>query len=319
MDLTRRQFLATPVVSAAAAAPVARVAITFDLEMSRNFPTWEDSEWDYAKGLLDEDAKRYAVRAANFVRDNGGLMHFFAVGRVFEQPDIRWLQQIVRDGHLLGNHTYDHVYLLAKTQDELQFRFKRAPWLIEGKSVVDVLEENVRMTTAAIRNRLGIEPQGFRTPGGFHDGLRGRADLQQMLKRHGFEWISATSRKTIAGPTGQTPGPEVWKSIQAELPNSQPFRCPDTGLLDIPMSPVSDIQGFRNGRWKLDDFVAIVERILDWTIERGLTFDFLAHPSCIGVVDPEMKTLNRICRKVRSSNGRATLVTLNEIARNFTA
>jgi hypothetical protein len=317
MNLTRRRFIATPVV--AAAAPVARVAITFDLEMSRNFPKWEDSEWDYAKGLLDEDAKRYSIRAANVVRENGGSMHFFAVGRVFEQPDIRWLQQIVRDGHLLGNHTYDHVYLLAKTPDDIQFRFKRAPWLIEGKSVAEVLDENIRMTTAAIRNRLGIEPQGFRTPGGFHDGLRGREDLQRMLQRHGFRWISATSRKTISGVTGQAPGPEVWKSIEAELPNSQPFRCPETGLLDIPMSPVSDIQGFRNGRWKLNDFVTILERILDWTIERGQTFDFLAHPSCIGVVDPEMKTLNMICRKVRTSNGRATLVTLNDIARNFMA
>ena len=85
------------------------------------------------------------------------------------------------------------------------------------------------------------------------------------------------------------------------------------------MSPVSDIQAFRNGRWKLDDFIAILERVLDWSIERGQTFDLLAHPSCIGVVDPEMKTLNMICRKVRTSNGRAALVTLNEIARNSTA
>jgi hypothetical protein len=317
--VTRRELIATPFLAPARTAPVARVAITFDLEMSRNFPSWEDTEWDYTKGLLDDNAKRYSVRAANLVRDNGGLMHFFAVGRVFEQPDVRWLEQIVRDGHPLGNHTYDHVYLLAKAPDEIQFRFKRAPWLIEGKTVADVVDDNIRMTTAAIRNRLGIEPQGFRTPGGFHDGLRGRADLQRMLQRHGFNWVSATSRKTTAGIAGQTPGPDVWKSIEAELPNSQPFRYVETGLLDIPMSPVSDIQAFRNGRWKLDDFIAILERVLDWTIERGQTFDFLAHPSCIGVVDPEMKTLNMICRKVRTSNGRAALVTLNEIARNFTA
>ena len=82
-------------------------------------------------------------RAANLVRDNGGLMHFFAVGRVFEQPDMRWLEQIVRDGHLLGNHTYDHVYLLAKAPDEIQFRFKRAPWLIEGKRLRTSLDNNI--------------------------------------------------------------------------------------------------------------------------------------------------------------------------------
>jgi hypothetical protein len=312
--VTRRELLALPVAAASAAAmPAARIAITFDLEMSRNFPDWEDTEWDYAKGLLDEDAKRYAMRAGDFVREQGGRMHFFAVGRVFEQPDVGWLARLVRDGHAVGNHTYDHVYLLAKTPEEIQFRFKRAPWLIAGKSVAQAIEENIRITTAAMRERLGVEPQGFRTPGGFHDGLRGRADLQQMLQRLGFQWISATSRKTVAN------GPDVWKSIAAELPNSQPFRYAGTGLLDIPMSPVSDIQAFRNGRWKLDEFVAVLERVLDWTIKRGAAFDFLAHPSCIGVVDPELRTISMICRKVRESKGRALLVTLSEMARSYSA
>jgi len=316
--MTRRELLALPLAAqAASSAPVARVAITFDLEMSRNFPRWEDTEWDYQKGLLDDDAKRYSVRAARFVKENAGRMHFFAVGRVFEQPDIGWLRRIVGDGHPVGNHTYDHIYLLAKKPEELQFRFQRAPWLIAGKSVAQVIEENIRMTTAAMRARLGIEPQGFRTPGGFHDGLRGRPDLQQMLERQGCRWVSATSRKTSPGSTGQTPGPDVWKSIEEELPNSQPFRYPETGLLDIPMSPVSDIHAFRNGRWNLGDFVTVLERVLDWTIERGQTFDFLAHPSCIGVVDPELKTLSMICRKVREAKGRAVLATLDDIARSY--
>jgi len=318
--VTRRELLALPLAAAVPAMPaVARIAITFDLEMSRNFPHWEDTEWDFGKGLLDDAAKRYSLRAADFVREQGGHMHFFAVGRVFEQPDISWLQRLVRDGHPVGNHTYDHVYLLAKTPAETQFRFQRAPWLIAGKTVAQVLEENIRMTTAAMRDRLGVEPQGFRTPGGFHDGLRGRADLQQMLQQLDFRWISATSRKTAPGVTGRTPGPDVWNSIAAELPNSQPFRYAETGLLDIPMSPVSDIQAFRNGRWKLDDFLAVLERVLDWTIERGATFDFLSHPSCIGVVDPELKTISMICRKVREAKGRAQLMTLNDVARSYSA
>ena len=313
--MTRRELLAVPFAARAAAAP-ARIAITFDLEMSRNFPHWEDVEWDYAKGLLDDDAKQYSLRAADFVREQGGHMHFFLVGRVLEQPDIRWIERLVRDGHPLGNHTYDHVYLLAKKPEEIQFRFQRAPWLIAGKTVAQVIEGNVQKTTTAMRDRLGVAPQGFRTPGGFHEGLRGRADLQQMLARQGFQWISATSRKTDPGLPGQTPGPDVWKSIAAELPASQPFRYPESRLLDIPMSPISDIQAFRNGRWKLDDFIAVLQRVLDWTIEHGATFDFLAHPSCLGVVDPGLKTIAAICRKVRDANGRAVLASLNDVARS---
>jgi hypothetical protein len=83
------------------------------------------------------------------------------------------------------------------------------------------------------------------------------------------------------------------------------------------MSPVSDIQAFRSGRWQLNDFIAVLERIVDWTIERARTFDFLAHPSCLGVVDPEMRTLDMICRKVHDAAGRARLVTLDEIARSY--
>src|SRR4051794_24976394 len=54
----------------------ALVAITLDLEMSRNFPTWEETRWDYEKGNLDEDTKRYAVEAAKLVKREGGVIHF---------------------------------------------------------------------------------------------------------------------------------------------------------------------------------------------------------------------------------------------------
>ena len=33
-------------------------AITFDLEMSLNFPTWETTHWDYEKGNLNDATKR---------------------------------------------------------------------------------------------------------------------------------------------------------------------------------------------------------------------------------------------------------------------
>ena len=36
----------------------ALIAITLDLEMSRNFPTWETTHWDYHKGDLNDDSKK---------------------------------------------------------------------------------------------------------------------------------------------------------------------------------------------------------------------------------------------------------------------
>ena len=41
----------------------ALIAITLDLEMSRHYPKRGMMEWDYEKGNLDADTKRYAVEA----------------------------------------------------------------------------------------------------------------------------------------------------------------------------------------------------------------------------------------------------------------
>src|ERR1700751_6035107 len=84
----------------------AQIAITLDLEMARNFPRWEDTHWDYEKGNLNEETKRYAVEAARRVKARGGVIHFFLVARALEQENVDWLADIARQGHPIGNHTY---------------------------------------------------------------------------------------------------------------------------------------------------------------------------------------------------------------------
>src|SRR5436190_6557121 len=163
--VTRRRFLSAASVGAfAAAAGVsalpqkrkALVAITLDLEMSAEYPKRGMTEWNYRKGDLDADTKKYAVGAAKVVKDRGGLIHCFAVGQTMEQDDVQWLKDLAADGHPVGNHTYDHVYLLATKPEDIQFRFKRAPWLIRGKTVAEVIEENVASATVALKERCGI-------------------------------------------------------------------------------------------------------------------------------------------------------------------
>src|SRR3954451_13999118 len=139
--LSRRQFLATSELAAGSLATRAQpkqqalIAISLDLEMARNFPDWDDTHWDYEKGNLSDGAKRYAVEAARRVKAHGGVIHYFLVASALEQENVDWLKEIVSEGHPVGNHTYDHVYLLAKTPAEIQYKFARAPWLIEGRSV----------------------------------------------------------------------------------------------------------------------------------------------------------------------------------------
>jgi hypothetical protein len=44
-------------------------------------------------------------------------------------------------------------------------------------------------------------------------------------------------------------------------------------------------------------------------------FDFLAHPSCLYVVDPQFRTVELICDLVRRAGNGALIVNLTDIAR----
>jgi peptidoglycan/xylan/chitin deacetylase (PgdA/CDA1 family) len=300
----------------------AQIAITLDLEMARNFPKWTDTHWDYEKGNLNESAKHYTVEACRRVKARGGRVHTFVVGQVFEQENVDWLKEIAAEGHPIGNHTYDHVYLLAQNLDELQFRFQRAPWLIRGREVNDVIRDNIALTNIALKERVGVEANGFRTPGGFATGLHGREDLQQLLLGLGFNWISCTypAHAGIVDLHGTTNSPslEAYDNILAAQQAAQPFAYP-TGLIDLPMSPISDIGAFRNGRWQLEYFLKAIRLALDWVIRERATFDFLAHPSCLGIMDPEFRAIDLICDTVARSEGAAEIVTLDQIAGTFKA
>jgi peptidoglycan/xylan/chitin deacetylase (PgdA/CDA1 family) len=308
------QRLRRPAVAQdAAAQPVkAMVAITFDLEMSRHFPRWEDTHWDYEKGNLTPDVKRYAVEAARRVKASGGRMHFFVVGRVLEHESVEWLEELVREGHTLGNHTYDHVNVLARRPEEVQFRFQRAPWLMRGKTPAEVVRENIELCRAAMKTRLGLEPAGFRTPGGFAEGLGGREDVQRMLLDLGYRWVSSKYPAHPNSKPGEEPAAEVLDGIVKAQDGAQPFAYP-SGLVEVPMSPISDVNAFRTGRWKLEWFLRATRLGLEWSIERGKVFDFLAHPSVLVVVDPELRAVDLICEVVRKARERAEIVDLEAI------
>jgi peptidoglycan/xylan/chitin deacetylase (PgdA/CDA1 family) len=322
---TRRDFLATTAFAAVAAVSTgadphppafdgALVAISLDLEMARNFPHWEDLHWDYEKGNLNEETKRYAVEAGRRIKAHGGRAHYFLVGRALEQENVEWLHELVREGHAIGNHTYDHVHLKAATPRDVQFRFQRAPWLIEEKSVAEILRENILLCTSAMKARLGISPAGFRTPGGFANGLRDTPHLQRMLREVGFDWVSATYPAHPNTRPGEAPTPAFLADFATVQLNAQPFVY-DNGLIDVPMSPPSDVVAFRNGQWKLEAFLEAIRAGVDWAIQNRACYDFLAHPAVLAVKDPGFRAIELICELVHNSSNRAKIVTLGEFAK----
>lgn len=324
--LTRREFLAAGAVAAtgglsvaqAQERPKALVAITLDLEMSAEYPRRGMTEWNYRKGDLDADTKRYATEAAGVAKDRGGLIHFFALGRTLEQADVDWLKDLAAAGHPIGNHTYDHVNVKANTPEAAQFRFQRAPWLVRGRTAADVIEENVESCTLALRSRIGVAPAGFRTPGGFTDGLTDRPDIQAMLLRQGFTWVSSKYPRHEAGTPKQEPSEAVYTDIVRAQSDAQPFVYP-SGLIEVPMSPISDVTAFRSNTWKLDWFLKAIRQAVEHAIETGGVFDFLAHPSCVVVEDPTFESVKLICDLVKAAGDRAAITDLGTIAARASA
>jgi peptidoglycan/xylan/chitin deacetylase (PgdA/CDA1 family) len=291
----------------------ARIAITLDLEMSAQYPKREITEWNYEKGNLDEATKQYSVAAAKLAKEQGGVIHFFCVGRVLEHPSVEWLQQIAAEGHPIGNHTYDHVNVKATKPEETQFRFQRAPWLVEGLTAREIIDRNIRLTTKSLKARAGIEANGFRTPGGFHNGLSDKPEVQQMLLEQGFTWVSSKYPSHLYGKVGEIPTAEVLESIVKAQVDAQPFVYP-SGLIEVPMSPISDVGAFRSTRWSLDSYLQAIRLAIEWAIENRAVFDLLVHPSCLVVEDPEFKIIRLICGLVRAAGDRAEIVTLDRIA-----
>jgi hypothetical protein len=296
----------------------ALIAITYDLEMSGHYPTWDQLEWNFEKGLLDDATKEYTVKAARRVKAAGGVMHDFVVGRVLEEENIDFLKDLLREGHQLGNHTYDHVYILATRPEDLQFRFQRAPWLIYGKDPREVIIENIRMCERAMQTRLGIYPKGFRAPGGFKTGIDNRPDIQLMLISLGYEWVSTKYGYHPLTKPGEAPTEEILEAIVQAQKGAQPYLHP-SGLVEIPMSPVSDVVAMRTCRWKLNDFHRALRKSLQWVIDNRAVFDLLCHPSVIGVEDPGLETIDLILDIVKSAGDLAAIVDPEVIARRARA
>jgi peptidoglycan/xylan/chitin deacetylase (PgdA/CDA1 family) len=323
-SLSRREWLRSAAAGSLAlispklfAAPTkpnkARIAITLDLEMSAQYPKREQTEWNYEKGNLDDATKRYSVEAAKRVKELGGVIHFFCVGRVLEHPSVDWLKEIAAEGHAIGNHTYDHVNVKAAKPEETQFRFQRSPWLVEGLTAREIIDRNIRITTKALKARVGIETNGFRTPGGFNNGLVDKPEVQQMLLDQGFTWVSSKYPTHLYGKVGETPPADVFESIVKAQADAQPFVYP-SGLIEVPMSPISDVGAFRSTRWSLDAFLKATRLGVEWAIENRAVFDLLVHPSCLVVEDPDFRIVRLICELVRAAGDRAEIVTLDRIA-----
>ena len=134
-----------------------------------------------------------------------------------------------------------------------------------------------------------------------------------MLLDLGFKWVSAKYPPHEVGDVGKPPAQRVLDDIVAQQAAAQPSKYP-TGLIEIPMAPISDIGAFRNGRWPLASFLDAIRLGVQRVIATGGVYDFLAHPACLYVTDPKFQAVDLICDLVKRAGDRAALVDLDTIA-----
>ena len=134
-----------------------------------------------------------------------------------------------------------------------------------------------------------------------------------MLLKQGFTWVSSLYPAHTCGKPKEQPGDAVYADIVQAQAAAQPFAYP-TGLIEVPMSPVSDVTAFRTHYWKLDWFLKAVRLAVEEAIRPAACFDFLAHPSCLVVEDPTFETVKLICDLVKEAGDRAAIVDLGTIA-----
>lgn len=292
---------------------LALIGVTLDVEMSMQYPRRGMLEWNYEKGNLNAETKQYTREACRRVRAAGGVLHAFVLGRTFEQKSIKWLKEIVAEGHAVSNHTYDHIMVTARTNRELQHRFRRAPWLVHGKPTCEVIAENIRLTAMAMKRRLGVESAGFRTPYGFPNGLADRPDVQELLQGLGIEWLTSQAVDHVMDVAREKPGPGDYAKIVRAQKQNQPFIYP-SGLVEIPASPLGDVFSFRERKWKLEEWLKMIEKNVRWAIQHRAVYDFFSHPSILYVEDPEFRAIGLICDLVRAARGKAAIVNLDTIA-----
>jgi peptidoglycan/xylan/chitin deacetylase (PgdA/CDA1 family) len=165
----------------------------------------------------------------------------------------------------IQQHTYSHVVFR-----DVRYRASAA----ENEAVLPetppvALREELTFTSELIRKYLGRDCIGLRTPFGYYRGLRGRADLLQIVAETGHRFVTSWGRNEQNG------NPTPWV---------QPFGYEEEGFPDLLEIPFQfwldgiwfDVHGYGEGR----AFRTALEGAVDEIAEQDLVFATAFHEWC---------------------------------------
>jgi peptidoglycan/xylan/chitin deacetylase (PgdA/CDA1 family) len=287
------------------------LSLTYDVEMCTNFPYWT-SVWDHRKGAIDEDSKLYILKLNEVAKKYGAKLHFFLVGSALEDPHIDYLKQLVDAGHAIGNHTYTHVFVKAKTVQQLQVVYRNAPWRAAGRTPLECIRNELRETNLGVREKLGVELRGFRTPGGFANGLHDVPEVQDLLKQEGFAYASSHYSFPVDPKVKHPPREQLECAMRQSLDTLQPYRYPN-GLLEIAPMGITDIWAFRYldlDRW---EYINLLKVGIDHAHANRQVLTLTFHPPCLAARDPHCDVLETVLHYALAQPGGCWIATNDDI------
>ncbi|MGE5842894.1 MAG: polysaccharide deacetylase family protein, partial [Deltaproteobacteria bacterium] len=166
-----------------------RVALTFD-----------DGPDPVATPGLLEVLRRHQIKAA-----------FFPIGtKSRDYPEM--IKQIDQEGHILGNHSYRHVWWTN--------------FLVSG-----ALDREIRMAQEAIEAAVGKVPAYFRPPMGLTN-----PHLKRVLKKHGLSVVGWDVRPFDTAASAE----KVIKRVLKKIRNGSIIALHDTGRIPAELARLID-------------------------------------------------------------------------------
>lgn len=289
------------------------VSITYDMDMAAGYSPNGICHGRTAPFLMD-----YTLRLCETAESYGVRLQFFQIANGLELDEVvGFFRELVRRGHVVDCHTYDHVNL-AHTPPE-------------------VLDEDLAKANRLFEEQLGYRSRILRGPGGYRHGALGEVN-QRIILQHGYtvvsgEWdydlLKRDETYAISAPS-----------------RGKPFRYP-TGLWEIPFQGWTDRMWFdahkcvdeeAYRRWRsewghrpmpdgwrcpwtapdaLDEWVRINLACLDFAYEHHLTWVICWHPYSHYLHDPQNRMLPALIEAALSKPEKVLLCTLREIAKQL--
>ena len=156
-----------------------------------------------------------------------------------------------------GQHTYSHVL----------FKDDRWEGGIFRASPAEALIHELHATQALLKEHLGVDGIGLRTPHGYWQGLRGSPDLLGIVDGAGLKYVTSWGRNSEGG----NPTPL----------DIQPFWYEEEGyphILEIPFQFWLDGTWFPvHGNDRGLEFIEALKAVIDYIIEHDLVYGVCFH------------------------------------------